>query len=119
MIKKSHLIKKLKDRIELFERKIIKNDQGQEIETWHKNCEVWAEIKAFRKFFPNINESIFEPKTKIFYKIAMRKLDISNAGHAELRRLTYKYKILDIIDSWIESVDGSWLEALAVEVVGD
>lgn len=117
MTKKSHAIKKLHHRVQLLRCEKSKDQDGEVIEKWCDGPWVWVDLKAFRKFLPNNNDDIFDPKSRIFYQISMRKLDISDARHADLRRLTYKHGVLELLDTWIESDDGCWLDAIAIDII--
>jgi|GEM_PF-2403905 len=116
--KRTLLINDLRERVTLFNRKIVQNDDGNMEEIYDPITTVWAKIEAISgpaKITPDVWHEMESYKINGIFKIVMRKINDRIARHAYLYALGWNHKVLDILIPFQEQENKRWLEGIAVE----
>ncbi|MCX7338883.1 MAG: hypothetical protein NTX76_06370 [Alphaproteobacteria bacterium] len=124
IVEKINSANKLKERVILLRKRRIEKDDGGLEEKFEEVTSVWARVKpCYPSGFPSGAasrkgaglESILAEQEGNHYFLVMRNLYGSDARHAEINALRWKYKILDIPMPLRLDESGAWLSGVAVD----
>ena len=107
----------LSERVQVFQAIHGQEKDGEFTITYKPGGWFWARI------YPKSHtEKVAASQAETYqnhYEVVMRKDDICHTGHAYVRRLRWKHKLLDIYTPWLETQCMSYVTGLAKAKTGE